>query len=477
MNFGRKLYAIFTLAIILFAGIATFTVSGVSSLKERHTIAINHAQSDIWVMSQVTLELERTLHTLFMYTQGIDGVTHDQVMLRYDILWSRIPGILEAEESARLRNFDDIEKTVTELKKTLTALDDAVKTLEPDDYKKLSFIHDQLMPYSSRLNRLASLVVSSTNEVGQEYLQGLEKRTSVLELSVIMILIGSILLVGLLVVESLKVRNLLTQAKNAEQRAEEANQAKSAFLANMSHELRTPLTGIIGFSGMMEQETMGPLPPKYKEYAEDIEKSGKHLLDLINDILDLSKAEANKIELDAAIHDVESVVRQSNRLVSGLVETYQVQVISVIPEGLPELRIDRRRIVQCVVNLLSNAIKFSPAGSEVRIMAATTSNGGLSISIQDQGKGMSGADLKIAMQPFGQVRHGPDIQHEPGTGLGLPLVKLMMELHGGDLELTSKPGKGTKARLLFPPNIVIHRYHQEGGDGSGRAFIFTGGKR
>lgn len=109
-------------------------------------------------------------------------------------------------------------------------------------------------------------------------------------------------------------------------------------------------------------------------------------------------------------------------------------------------------------------------------MAATTSNGGLSISIQDQGKGMSGADLKIAMQPFGQVRHGPDIQHEPGTGLGLPLVKLMMELHGGDLELTSKPGKGTKARLLFPPNIVIHRYRQEGGDGSGRAFIFTGGK-
>ena len=253
-----------------------------------------------------------------------------------------------------------------------------------------------------------------------------------------------------------------------------ASIAKPQFPANMRHELRPPRTGIIVFSGMMEQETMGPLPPKYKEYAGDIEKSGKHLLDLINDILDLSKAEANKIELDADIHDVEDIIAQSERLVAGLLETYSVHVVTEIAKKLPEIRVDRRRVVQCVVNLLSNAIKFSPEGSKVLLTATPTPRGGLSIAVHDQGKGMTADDLKIAMQPFGQIRHGPDVQHEPGTGLGLPLVKLMMELHGGDLEIISTPDQGTTARLVFPPASAVKRYKDDGRDGSGESYIFTG---
>ena len=470
----RKLFLISALALTLFSGIAIFTVTSFTSLTQRHDFEVNRAQSDIWVMSQLSLELERTLHALHMYTQNESTLTHKEVVLRYDLLWSRIPPILSARDTQHLRTFEEIKDTVTELESTLIQLDPLIETLERDDVAQMLVIQNALVPFSSRLNRLASLVVSNTSQFEEAYSQGVNERTRKLEISVAVILLGALLLVGLLVLESLQIRKLLAHARNAEQRAEEASHAKSFFLANMSHELRTPLTGIIGFSGMMEQETMGPLPPKYKEYAGDIEKSGKHLLDLINDILDLSKAEANKIELDADIHDVEEIVNQSERLVAGLLETYSVHVITDITEKLPEIRVDRRRVVQCVVNLLSNAIKFSPNGSKVLLTAAPTTGGGLSIAIHDQGHGMSMDDLKIAMQPFGQIRHGPDIQHEPGTGLGLPLVKLMMELHGGDLEIISKPGQGTTARLIFPPASAVKRYRQDGIEGSGESFIFTG---
>ncbi|MBL4615305.1 MAG: HAMP domain-containing histidine kinase [Magnetovibrio sp.] len=471
---GRKLFLIFSLALALFAGIAVFTITSFTSLNHHHDLEVNRAQSDIWVMAQVALELERTLHTLHMYVQGDSGVTYQAAILRYDILWSRLPAIIKAKNSQNLREFENVNDTVLELQNALVGLDPIIETIKPGDHETMSYIHNKLIPFSSRLNRLASLMVSNTNSAEETYLLGAENRNSTLEYSVIMILAGAISLVLLLVIESLQVRKLLRQARNAEQLAEDASQAKSAFLANMSHELRTPLTGIIGFSGMMEQETMGPLPGKYKEYAHDIEKSGKYLLDLINDILDLSKAEANKIELDADVYEVESIVGQANRLVAGLLETYTIKIETNIPDTLPEFRIDRRRIVQCIVNLLSNAIKFSPSATTVHLNVALTASGGLSISVQDQGTGMSAQDLKIAMQPFGQVRHGPDVQHKPGTGLGLPLVKLMMELHGGDLEMTSKPGIGTTARLLFPAEIIVNRYTREGGDGSAKAFIFTG---
>ena len=470
---GRKLFMIFVLALALFTGITVFTITGFTSLTQRHNHDVNRAQSDIWVMAQIALELERSLHIMHMYVQGDPAISHDDVVLRYDILWSRIPPILNAPDTQHLLQFENVQETVIDLQNTLDKLDPIVKKLRPGDHDDMSMVHNQLTPFSSRLNRLAALVVSNTNEIEESYLRGVSQRTITLEYSVIIIMAGAILMVGLLVMETLQVRKLLSHAREAEQRAEEASQSKSAFLANMSHELRTPLTGIIGFSGMMEQETMGPLPPKYKEYAEDIEKSGKHLLDLINDILDLSKAEANKIELDADLHSVASIIEQSDRLVAGLLETYRVNIETEIPEALPEFRIDRRRIVQCVVNLLSNAIKFSPDDSLVRLKAATTASGGLSISIQDEGQGMSAADLKIAMQPFGQIRHGPEVQHEPGTGLGLPLVKLMMELHGGDLEISSKPGTGTTARLIFPPEIVINRSTSDDSD-SGSSYIFTG---
>jgi len=460
---GRKLYLLTALALALFITIATFTVTGFNRLNQHHEQQVNRAQSDIWVISQIALELERTLNALHMFALDEQATPRENVILRLDILWSRIPPILTAPDTQNLRDFDAVATTVHGLQDTLTKLTPAIETLKAGDKAQMAQIQDALMPFSARLNKLASLIVSNTDGIEDSYLKVVLKRSSAVEYYVFFFLIGAFLLVALLVIESLQIRKLLAHARAAEQRAEDASSAKSSFLANMSHELRTPLTGIIGFSGMMEQETMGPLPQKYKEYAGDIEKSGKHLLDLINDILDLSKAEANKVELDVGIYGVQDIVRQSERLVAGLLETYRVNVTAEIPNGLPEIRIDRRRIVQCVVNLLSNAIRFSPQNSKVLLTVASTTSGGLCIAVHDEGKGMSAADLKIAMQPFGQIRHGPDLQHHPGTGLGLPLVKLMMDLHGGALEITSKPGRGTTARLVFPPVAVIkHLTHENG---------------
>lgn len=451
---GRKLYLLTALALALFVAIAISTVTGFNSLNQHHEQQVSRAESDIWAISQVALELERMLNTLHMFTLDERAMPRENILVRLDVLKRRIPPILSSPDTEHLRDFDAITTTVRELQDTLAALSPTIEALKPGDTLQLAKIQDALMPFAADLDKLPSLFVSNTADIEDSYLKVVQKRASTVELYVFVFLIGAFLLVALLVIESLQIRKLLAHARAAEQRAEDASSAKSSFLANMSHELRTPLTGIIGFSGMMEQETMGPLPQKYKEYAEDIEKSGKHLLDLINDILDLSKAEANKVELDTDIFDVEDIVQQSERLVAGLLETYRVNVTVEIPKGLPEVRIDRRRIVQCLVNLLSNAVKFSPPGSKVLITAASTTNGGLAIAIDDHGKGMSAADLKIAMQPFGQIRRSSDLQHHTGTGLGLPLVKLMMGLHDGALKITSRPGHGTTAELLFPAAAV-----------------------
>jgi signal transduction histidine kinase len=470
----RKLILILPLTLALFVGIALFTMTGFSSLTERQNHEVDRAQSDVWVLSQVALDVERTLHMLHMYAHADEGMTHDKVMMQFSALWSRIPPILNADETAHLRTIESINDTIIDLQNTMARLDPILVNLKPGDDVQMATIHDALNPFSARLDHLASLQVSNTNSDAADHRQNVTDRTKTLEYSVILIFAAAMVMVVMLVIESLQIRKLLAQARTAETIAEDASKAKSAFLANMSHELRTPLTGIIGFSGMMEQEIMGPLSAKYKEYAEDIEKSGKHLLDLINDILDLSKAEANKIELELDVVTVKDLFEQSERLTAGLQDTYDVRVQSQINDGLPELRVDRRRVVQCMVNLLSNAIKFSPKGRPVHLTATPTSQGGLSISIQDHGNGMSDEDLLIAMEPFGQLRRGPDVQHEPGTGLGLPLVKLMMDLHGGQLKMDSTPGLGTTASLVFPQNSVVKRYTKSGGDGSAKAFIFTG---
>jgi PAS domain S-box-containing protein len=242
----------------------------------------------------------------------------------------------------------------------------------------------------------------------------------------------------------------------AMQEAELANRAKSEFLANMSHELRTPLNAIIGFSEIIQSETFGPVgSPKYRDYVSDIHESGKHLLALINDVLDLSKIEAGQMQLHEQTIDVPAVIRSAMGFMAERAREGGVTLAAELgPDPLPLLLADRRMVMQILANLLSNAVKFTPSGGRVAVKAWYGPHGGYVVQVVDNGIGMALDDIPKALARFGQVDSGLQRAHE-GTGLGLPLTKSLTELHGGSLDLQSEIGVGTTVTVRFPAERVV----------------------
>jgi PAS domain S-box-containing protein len=239
--------------------------------------------------------------------------------------------------------------------------------------------------------------------------------------------------------------------------AEEANRAKSQFLANMSHELRTPLNAVIGFSEIIKDERFGALGEvRYRDYAEDIHRSGVHLLQLINDILDLTKIEAGKHEVHAAPCDLARAIAEGVRLVRDLANHNGLTLRHSPEDGLPLLLADERALRQVIVNLLSNAVKFTPRGGGIDIGARLQDDGALAIRVTDTGIGMAPDDIPLALSPFRQLENSWGRKYE-GTGLGLPLVKALLELHGATLQIESELGKGTTVIARFPAHRTIGR--------------------
>jgi len=237
--------------------------------------------------------------------------------------------------------------------------------------------------------------------------------------------------------------------------AENANRAKSQFLANMSHELRTPLNAIIGFSEIIKGELFGAIAEaRYKAYAEDIHRSGGHLLQLINDILDLTKIDAGKYQLREVECELQRVIADAARLMHDLATRNGVVLRLAEPAALPLLFADERAIRQVVVNFLSNAVKFTPRGGRIDIAASQAPDGGLQISVTDTGIGMAPEDIPRALSPFHQLEDSWDRRYE-GTGLGLPLVKALLGLHDAALEITSAPGVGTTVVGHFPASRTV----------------------
>ncbi len=244
----------------------------------------------------------------------------------------------------------------------------------------------------------------------------------------------------------------LHEAKTA---AEAANLAKSQFLANMSHELRTPLNAIVGFSEMLERGLAGPLQPRQVEYAGLIHQSGEHLHNVINDILDLAKVDAGKLELhEKEGVDAHWVVGDCVALVKGRADAAHVQLSVQIDALLPPLVVDATRLKQILLNLLSNAIKFTDPGGSVVVIAGRGKAGGIDFKVCDTGPGMNAAEIAIALEPFGQTDTGLTRQHE-GTGLGLPLARRLIELHGGSLHIDSERGHGTTITVALPATCVV----------------------
>jgi len=231
---------------------------------------------------------------------------------------------------------------------------------------------------------------------------------------------------------------------------ESAGRAKSEFLANMGHELRTPLNAIIGFAEVIQLETFGPIAQKYREYAADIHGSGRHLLQVINDILDLSKAQAGKMQLHETRIDAAVLMQGCVRLIKPRAAKENIRLLMDFDPRLPVLLADEARLRQIGLNLLSNAVKFTKAGGRVTISTAVDADGGIVIAVADTGVGMTPEEITIALEPFRQVMASQSRTNE-GTGLGLPLTKTLVELHGGRLDIASTPGRGTTVTVTFPP--------------------------
>ncbi|ABS64856.1 integral membrane sensor signal transduction histidine kinase [Parvibaculum lavamentivorans DS-1] len=238
--------------------------------------------------------------------------------------------------------------------------------------------------------------------------------------------------------------------------AERANEAKSNFLANMSHELRTPLNAIIGFSDIIRFQRFGSVGnSRYQDYAKDINESGIHLLSIINDILDLAKIDAGHGTMEQeAEFSVRSAIDCAERMVRSLAERQEISLSTAAAETSAYLVGVERMVRQVLINVLSNAIKFTERGGSVTVAAEHRPNGNLVVSISDTGIGMSPDEVKVALTPFGQSGSALSRKH-PGTGLGLPLAKAMMDMHGGRLMVRSMVGKGTTVTLVFPSGRVL----------------------
>ena len=238
-------------------------------------------------------------------------------------------------------------------------------------------------------------------------------------------------------------------------RAEEANLAKSRFLASMSHELRTPLNAILGFSEVMGNEVLGPLEnPTYRDYARDIHASGRHLLDLINEILDLSRIEAGRYQLNEEPVNVAAVVEECCHLMAMKAGAKDIKLIQHFENSMPRLFADERAVRQVALNLLANAVKFAPGGGEVLVRVGWTAGGGQYISVKDNGPGIAADEIPVVLSAFGQGSIAIK-SAEQGAGLGLPIVQGLLAMHGGEFDLRSKLREGTEAIAIFPAARVM----------------------
>jgi two-component system cell cycle sensor histidine kinase PleC len=260
--------------------------------------------------------------------------------------------------------------------------------------------------------------------------------------------------ISLVILDITKEKERESDLQSAKESAENASRTKSEFLANMSHELRTPLNAIIGFAEVIQMQMYGPsAADRYAGYAKDVVESARHLLDVINDILDMSKIEAGRYTIDPQETSIAELVASCTKIVAGRAEAGAIAMLSSVEEGLPSLMVDARAMKQVLLNLLSNAVKFTPRGGTVTV-GARREGTGVTLYVVDTGPGIPEDQLSRVCEPFHQVDSGLERKHE-GAGLGLSISRRLVELHGGRLEIASAPGAGATVQVRLPAGLAV----------------------
>jgi signal transduction histidine kinase len=253
------------------------------------------------------------------------------------------------------------------------------------------------------------------------------------------------------ITEQVEAEEFLMQARD---QAEAASRIKGDFLATMSHELRTPLNAVIGFADAILHGIAGPVLDKQREYLTDIGSAGRHLLDVINDVLDLSKIEAGRLEMRDSTVEPKALLDRCMSLIRHQADGKHLRLAVDVAPDLPMLRADELALKKVLINLLSNAVKFTPDGGRVALSARLAEDGGFVMAVADTGIGMRAQDIPVVLLPFRRLEDTYSRRHE-GTGLGLPLAKSLIELHGGRIEIESSPGVGTTVRVHLPRERVL----------------------
>ncbi|HSK42025.1 MAG TPA: HAMP domain-containing sensor histidine kinase [Arenibaculum sp.] len=441
------------LAVVLFAlFVGAFALNYLHVSAERQAYGYLLRTSN-WIAAQLEAEYLKLQHELDRYALGAPDATRDALVLRLDIFWSRFPAALDGPEARDIRRVPGAEEMLRDLFARLHELEPAILAAGPDNRAAYDAARQGLMTFRAPLRALTAEMM--TGEGPDRLKQVLRYSQGQMTLQLLGMLITSALLVLILLLELRRSRVQTQREHEAWLSADLANRAKSEFLANMSHELRTPLNAVIGFAEVMRMQILGPIgTPRYLDYAGDIERSGQHLLELVNSMLDLAKIDAGRLDLAEEEVEPADLVAGCLPLVRERIDKNGLRLVIDVPGSLPRIMADKTRLTQVLLNLLSNAAKFTPPGGSVTVRIEADRAGGIRICVADTGVGMTPDEIVIALERFRQVNGGLNRPHE-GTGLGLPIAKAMTELHGGSLSIESTPGEGTTVTLLLPAECIV----------------------
>ena len=454
--------ALRTLKLALAATIAAFAAAAVYmslTIAERQEALREVSRYNlVWAASQALSEIQSFERLIDMAAYSGERFDRDDLMLRLDILFNRLDILKGGDFAHFLASRPQEGETVDALAQALNRIE---ALLARGDASAVAEAATLLEGPEQQIRRFAAAANQFSGEQVADDQQTLLRLHLVFSLLAGGLVLCGLVFIGLLFLQNRalgqahdRLRTLTDELRQAKEAAEAASEAKSRFLATMSHELRTPLNAVIGFSETILQEPFGPLGArKYGEYLADIERSGRHMLELITDILTVAKMDAGRLELNFRPLCTRELADAAIRMVQGT-ETGRGRDVAIEPGGdWPVIDGDDGAMRQILINLLSNAVKFSPVDTPVRLCGVCRADGGFTLTVKDHGIGMSEDDAALASQPFFQADSRLARKYG-GTGLGLSIVKGLVERHGGELVIDSSVGGGAAISISLPPERV-----------------------